>query len=390
MPIRDILRGEDMAVDIGTFKTPGQLIEALLEERSWTKRALAVVLDVDESKVNRLCSDRQPVSAEIALLLEEVFGMDAACFLSIQSAFDLAKARITAQADPKRATRAHIQGLPLAEMIRRGWINARDVRDPRIEEELIRFFDTNRIEDIEALPHSAKKTCANEHATPVQIAWLYRVRKIAREMLVAHFNPDGLSSVLQKLKPLLTSPEATRKVPRILAEAGVRFLVVETLPGAKIDGVCFWLGERSPVIALTMRFDRIDNFWFVLRHEIEHVFRGHGKIEAILDSELAGDGSTAGESTAQEELIANEAAADFCVPKKMMDAIVARKAPFFYDRDILAFSKMINVHPGLIAGQIRRRTNKYDRFQNYLVKVRSLLIPSATVDGWGNVYPVEQ
>jgi HTH-type transcriptional regulator / antitoxin HigA len=169
-------------------------------------------------------------------------------------------------------------------------------------------------------------------------------------------------------------------VPRILAEAGVRFLIVETLPGAKIDGVCFWLNDKSPVIAMTLRFDRIDNFWFVLRHEIEHVLQGHGKTKVMLDSDLGGE-ATGDVVMSEEEMIANAAAADFCVPKKMMDAFVARKAPF---------AKMISAHPGLIAGQIRHRTKSYNRFQNYLVKVRALVLPGAVVDGWGNVYPVEQ
>lgn len=379
-----------MATETSEFKTPGQLLEALLAERGWTKRTLAVVLAIDEQKVNRLASDRQPVTADVAVLMEEVFGVDASIFLGLQCAFDLAKARIVALPDAKRATRAQIHsGLPLSDMIKRGWINAKDVRDPKVEDELVRFFGTNRVEDIEVLPHSAKKTEVSEPASPAQIAWLYRVRKIANEMLASRYSDDLLNAALPKLKPLLISPDAVRQVPRILAEAGVRFLIVETLPGAKIDGVCFWLNDRSPVIAMTLRFDRIDNFWFVLRHEIEHVLQGHGKNKVMLDSDLAGDAADE-VAIPDEEMIANAAATEFCVPKKMMDAFVARKAPFFHDRDIQAFAKMINTHPGLIAGQIRHRTKSYNRFQNYLVKVRALVLPSAVVDGWGNVYPVEQ
>ena len=62
-------------------------------------------------------------------------------------------------------------------------------------------------------------------------------------------------------------------MPRIVSECGIRLAIVECLPNAKIDGVCFWLNKYSPVIGLSMRFDQIDNFWFVLRHEIEHVLR---------------------------------------------------------------------------------------------------------------------
>lgn len=381
-----------MTIDSSLYKTPGQLLEGLLSERGWTKRTLSVVLGMDEAKISRYASDRQPMTADVALLLEEVFGVDASAFLALQCSYDLARARIVAQPDPKRKTRAAIHhGLPLADMIKRGWINAKDVRDPAIEGELVRFFGANRVEDIEILPHSAKKTQVSEPASPTQLAWLYRVRKIASEMLVARYSHESLSAAVVKLKALLISPEAARKVPRILAEAGVRFLIVESLPGAKIDGVCFWLNDKSPVIAMTTRFDRVDNFWFVLRHEIEHVLQGHGRDKAkiMLDSDLAGDASAA-QDISEEERVANEAAADFCVPKKMMDAFVARKAPFFHDRDILAFSNMINVHPGLIAGQIRHKTKNYTRFQNYLVKIRSAVLPNSVVDGWGSVYPVEE
>ena len=70
-----------------------------------------------------------------------------------------------------------------------------------------------------------------------------------------------------------------------MMECGVRYIIVEGLPGGKIDGVCFWLDPRSPVIGMSLRFDRIDNFWLVLRHEIEHVLCGHGKSEPIIDVE---------------------------------------------------------------------------------------------------------
>ena len=52
-----------------------------------------------------------------------------------------------------------------------------------------------------------------------------------------------LGSALGRLRRLTLDPEEARHVPRILMECGIRFIVVESLPGAKIDGVCFWLGK---------------------------------------------------------------------------------------------------------------------------------------------------
>ena len=111
-------------------RTPGQLIADLLEAKGWTKRVLAIVLGPDETGINRLVADKRQVTAEMALALEDVFEVPADRFLKLQKDYDLAKARISARPDPGRNTRAQlIGGLPVAEMIKRGWIDVSDVRD---------------------------------------------------------------------------------------------------------------------------------------------------------------------------------------------------------------------------------------------------------------------
>jgi HTH-type transcriptional regulator/antitoxin HigA len=208
-------------------------------------------------------------------------------------------------------------------------------------------------------------------------------------MIVAPFSVQGARVALQKLAPLRVSAEAIRTVPRILAEAGIRFVLVETLTAAKIDGVCFWLDDRSPVIGMSTRHDRIDNFWFVLRHEMEHAIQGHGKASPNIDAELEGEKAGTGPNVPEEERVANAAAADFCVPAKMLQAFIDRKAPYFSERDLLGFARSLGVHPGLVAGQLQHKTGRYDRFRSHLVKARSFIAPAAVVDGWGDVAPVD-
>jgi len=377
-----------MQMNFDNYKTPGQLIEALLEQRGWTQRVLAIVLDISESALNKVVAGKQSMTAELALALEDVFKVEAAQFLNLQSSYDLARARLVARPDPERATRAQIYaGLPISDMIKRGWLDASDARDrAKVEVALAKFFNVDSLDQIEVLPHAAKKTAVAEGTTLAQLAWLYRVRQISSEMLVAPFSTFGARRAAERLKELLLSAEEARKVPRILAEAGIRFVLVESLPSAKIDGVCFWLDETAPVVGMSMRFDRIDNFYFVLRHELEHVIQGHGKAVITIDSDVEGDRD--GDAIAEEECVANLAAADFCVPKKTMDSFIARKAPFFSERDILGLAATLKVHPGLVAGQLRRRTGRYDRFGSHLVKIRSIIAPGAVVDGWGDIAPV--
>ncbi len=379
-----------MAMETQNFRTPGQYIDALINSRGWTQRVLAIILNMDETTLNKIVKGQRSVDAKTSLMLGEIFGVDPDGFLELQKKYDLARAAIEMIPDPGRATRAHLfGGLPVSDMIKRGWLDADNIKDvPRVEAALANFFGVKSVEEIEILPHAAKKTQTFLPASPVQIAWLYRVKEIASEMIVGKFSVAAANNAINSLKSLLHAPEETRKVPRILAECGIRFLIVETLPSAKIDGVCFWLNERSPVIAMSLRYDRIDNFWFVLRHELEHVIQKHGQKEAMLDAELEGEKAGTGLNISNEERIANEAAIEFCVSQKKLDSFIIRKHPFFREKDILGFANTIHVHPGLIAGQLQHRTGRYDRFRDHLVKVRHAVLPSATVDGWGDIAPV--
>jgi HTH-type transcriptional regulator / antitoxin HigA len=372
--------------------SPGQYLESLLAQRGWTQHVLCAVAGIDQSSVSKLITNKRPITAELALAFEVVFSTPAERFLGIQKDYELANARRNAKPDPAAVQRAQLIGaLPIPEMIKRGWLDVPDTRDAmRLESELMKFFSANAMADIEVLPHAAKKTNVSSDTTPPQLAWLYRVRQLASEMLVSPYSVFGARRAVEMLRNLTLSAEEARKVPRILAGAGIRFVIVESLPHAKIDGVCFWLDDASPVIGMSMRHDRIDNFWFVLRHELEHVIQAHGKGtgQIVVDANLEGERAGNGPDVAEDERIANTAAAEFCVPKKTMDSFIARKSPFFAERDILGVAATLQVHPGLVAGQLQNRTGRYDRFRNHLVKVRSIVAPNAIVDGWGDVAPI--
>lgn len=380
-----------MSIDARNYNTAGQLIAAALEEKNWTQRVLAIVLGVHETSINKLIAGKRPVTAALAVELEELLGIRAEDFLELQKRWDVAQARFASRPDPARKTRAHIfGGLPVSEMIQRGWLDAPSIRDvPAVEAALKDFFGEASLDTIEILPHAPKKTPVSSDVTPVQLAWLYRVRQIASEMLVGRYSAAAGRSAVAKLRDLLSAPEEARKVPRILAESGIRYVIVESLSTAKIDGACLWLDEVSPVIGMSLRYDRIDNFWFVLRHELEHVLAGHCHGATMLDAELEGERAGTSSEIKEEERVANAAAAEFCVPQDQLKRFVERKAPFFAERDIVGFARTLRLHPGLVAGQLQHQTGHYERFRSQLAKIRDMVTPSAIVDGWGDVAPVE-
>ncbi|PHY14128.1 addiction module antidote protein, HigA family [Caulobacter sp. B11] len=355
---------------------PGFFLKEELEERGWSQRDLAYILGTPEQAVNLILAGKRGISPEMAKALGTAFDVHADLFANLQRAYDMSRAR---DPDPSVGRRARLQSAyPVREMIKRGWLEDTDAA--LLEAQMACFFEVANSNEIPHMEHAARKTAYDE-SPPAQVAWLFRVRQIARSTPVGKYSEAALREALPRLRALMIDPQEARHVPRILAECGVRLIFVERLPNAKIDGVCLWLNKQSPVIGMSLRHDRIDNFWFVLRHEIEHVLRKDGQSKPIIDVDL--DDTNSSEPLPPEEIAANAAAAEFCIPEKEISLFIARKSPFFAERDIVGFSKRLQIHPGLVVGQIQKKTKRWDLLRKHLVKIRLHVLPGAVVDGWG-------
>lgn len=374
---------------IDDYRTPGQYIEKLLAERDWSKEFLSFLLSVSPTIVSRVLAGTRSIDAQMALDLGEVFGVEPEVFLRLQQSYDLAMARVVTKPNPERATRANLFGhLPVREMIKRGWLNVENPKDVEaVEGELMRFFRVDDLNDIEILPHAAKKTNVEGSISGAQLVWLYRVRQMAEDQMVATYSDAAMRKAIKELEPLMISPDGVRKVPRVLENAGVRFVICESTKSAKIDGVSFWLDSESPVIGMSLRYDRIDNFWFVLRHECEHVLQHHGRDEdtMMLDTEL----EQCRENVSEEERIADLAAANFGVTQDALQRFIRRKEPFFREQDLLGFARTEAVHPGIVVGRLQRAIGRFDLLRQHLVKIRSRIVQDVIVDGWGETAPVD-
>ncbi|MGO9663690.1 MAG: HigA family addiction module antitoxin [Polyangia bacterium] len=363
---------------------PGEFIREELEARGWTQGVLAEVMARPERTISEIISGKRAITPETARGLSAALGPSPGYWLNLEGAYRLSK---TEHSDEDVRKRSAIYGYaPIREMIRRGWIAATE-SVAELERQVLAHFGVSSLEERPSFCGAAKATAAP--VTMAQMAWAFRVRQIASRTLVPKYSEQSLRNAIAKMRSLLREPSDVAQVPTILAACGIRFVIVEPLPSGKIDGITFWLdNNESPVVGMSMRFDRIDNFWFVLRHELDHVLRMDGIEEAMFDVDLERE---CGESTDDREKLANEAASDFCIPKPKMDCWIARKSPFFSELDLLGFAKVQDVHPGIVAGQLRHRIKRHDIFAKYLVKIREALLTSAAVDGWGQVRPtIEQ
>ena len=358
---------------------PGDFIAEELESRGWSQIELADILGRPARLVSELIAGKRAITPETARGLGAAFGTGPEFWMNLERDYQLSRAAHDDMAVERRA-RLYSKA-PVKEMVKRGWILHSDNIDV-LEKRVKDFLEIEDIDDEPTLPHAARKQDYSI-CSPAQWAWLFRVKQIARHVAVLDYSSAALRSVLARLEQLLVAPEEVRHVPRLLAECGVRLVLVERLPNGNIDGVCCWLDDKSPVIGMSLRRDKIDNFWFVLRHEIEHVLRGDGIDEWMIDWDLEGERAGTGDDLPEKERLANRAAAEFCVPGDRLGSFLARKHPFYYERDVIAFAKLLNRHPGLVVGQMQFRLNNYSYLAKHLVKVRSIVLPGAIADGWG-------
>jgi HTH-type transcriptional regulator/antitoxin HigA len=111
------------------------------------------------------------------------------------------------------------------------------------------------------------------------------------------------------------------------------------------------LSDGSPVIGMTLRYDRIDNFWFVLFHELIHIMKHLHKedIESIFD-----DLDIDAEGIEQE---ADEEAGEVLVPEDKWNTALAR---YLRSEDsVKDFAQELHIHPAIVAGRIRKEANDY-------------------------------
>lgn len=369
---------------------PGAILREELEERRWTQSDLAEILGRPARLVNELLSGRRAISPETALGLGEAFGTTADVWMNLEAAYQLSRASHNGGAVAKRA--ALFTKAPVKEMIRRGWIEASESADI-LEKQILSFFG---IESLDQQPdliqaHAARKSTSYEDVTPAQLAWLFRTRQLARSLHVPKFEKRMFASVIERLKECAEYVPEIRKVPRILSDHGIRFVVVEPLKGTKVDGATFWINKYSPVTALSLRYDRIDWFWHTLMHELEHVSNGDGrsgKDRIVLDTDLVGSGRTEDKPEA-ERIIDQKAAANLIDPSDLDDFIL-RVRPLYSTKRIQGFAKRIGVHPGIVVGQLQFRGEiSYAHSRAMLVKVRGRVTESALTDGWGFMPPLD-
>ncbi len=247
--------------------------------------------------------------------------------------------------------------LPYKEMIKRKWFDVPRGGDP-IEKVKEYFLHAAGPQFATAL-HRKKMHSGNVPNEYALLAWQARVlerarAKIEEGTLGAFALDDRWLSDLARLTKRKDGPKRARD---LLAKKGIVLVVERPLPGSYLDGAAMLADGETPVVGLTLRYDRLDNFWFVLMHELGHVFRHlfDGLRFDFFDEESASD-------TDVIEVEADKFALDTLIPEDLWDQCLSRFA--LSEEAVRIDAETIGIDPAIIAGRIRKERGNYTILNN--------------------------
>ena len=254
---------------------------------------------------------------------------------------------------------------PIKEMEKLGWFEAIKKDAFSSTEELVKAFlsQLKGKANIQALyRRTFRGEEIDERAHYSTLAWTARVMVRAKQsnLQKVKFDPANLTpDLFRELAQLSWFEDGPRLAVEFLAKYGVVLIIEPRLPNTRLDGAAILMEGNVPVIGLTLRFDRVDYFWFTLLHELAHVWKHlNSTDEAFVDRLENMD------SVLPFEKEANRIARDALVPR----AIWKRSKAFFSPnkQNIVELAHKLHVHPAIIAGRLQFETGKYSNFRELL------------------------
>jgi HTH-type transcriptional regulator / antitoxin HigA len=359
---------------------PGRYLKQFLEEKGWIQDDLAAILGKSRQGISEIVSGKSGITLDMAVMLAAVFGNTAQDWLKWDQAYRLA----TADRDVTEVEgRAKLyQTAPVREMAKRGWIQpVMDVQALRAELEV--FYGVDLLNSEIHFPVATKRTVKIPNLKPAEMAWCFRARQLAGTLLCNEFCSTRFAKAQSTFRRLAAHPKEAARLPHVLSDYGVRFVVIEPLPDVQIDGAAFW-DDRGPVIAVSLRHDRIDGFWFTVMHECSHIRHGDPlSVDTRMVDGTKGVVVALADDVAEQR--ANEEAAGSLVPQEEMESFIRRVGPLYERKRIIQFANRLKIHPGIIVGQLQHRKElSYALLREFLVKVRDQVVATALTDGWGH------
>lgn len=330
---------------------PGTLIKDELEVRDdLTQKDLAILLGVKPSFLNEIIKGKRPITADIAILLEKSLDISADYWMKFQSQYEIDSAKIKEKNISKikliEIWNIISQYVPIKYFSKKGYLT----NDLSFNISVIQTIYSVKSIDELVNKFSEKKFAFFKKSEKLQIdeknmiAWTSLVEYEAQRKKTNTFNFENLPQLITELREIFYNNNSTLDlVDKKLSQYGIKFLMIDKLEKTPIDGYSFW-SINNPVIALTLRHNRVDNLAFTILHEIGHIalhLRDNRDIKFL-------DLTKIEETKIERE--ANLYAQESLIPLICWNDLLKNYTPL-NDELIYQFSNKYRINPAIILGR---------------------------------------
>ena len=338
---------------------PVEAIKFRMEQQGLTQRDLVPYIG-SRSRVSEVLSRKRPLTLSMIRALHEGLAIPAEALLP----------KPASQVDEE--LKVDWSRFPLREMIKRRWIVADASEILTKGQELMEQFLSplkGRSALVSLYRRSEHIRSGREMDRYALIAWTVRVltRALEHSSRITYRAGTVTPRFMGEVAKLSWSETGPLLAKEFLEKHGITIVIEPHLQRTYLDGASIMMPKQNkPVIGLTLRYDRLDNFWYSLMHELAHVARhldGDKSFYDDFDTEYKHD-------TLEEE--ADKLAGEALIPAKEWEQHPARTVPSPQAAQRLA--DRLGIHPAIIAGRIRHERKNF-RLLNQLVghgKVRRL------------------
>ncbi|HDS5366312.1 ImmA/IrrE family metallo-endopeptidase [Klebsiella variicola subsp. variicola] len=248
----------------------------------------------------------------------------------------------------------HIESLP-ADLKRSKGITGRNRNFENISE-LFTSFCSNKGKGSALF---RKGTSADELLVSTWLSFVYEKERIISSVSEIPTYTKLKKEYLSEFAKYSVDEDFPLSAPKLLLSLGIILIYQEAIPSAKVDGVVYVNEYGNPVIALSLRYSRLDNYWFTLLHELSHVVLHYEQLEAPIIEDL--------DINDPDNLVESQAdrlALDSLIPRNLWRGCVVKES--LKDDDLFAFAKEIGIHPAIIAGRVRNERKAYKHFSKII------------------------
>lgn len=347
---------EEKRIPMG-YPTSLAAIQFRMEQGGFIPRDLIPIMG-SRAKVSEVLSGKRTLTMQMARALHASLGIPADVLLQ-QPGGEL----------PSELEGIEWERFPVAEMAKRGWFpGGRNLagRAKEIMSDLIRRAGGKEVLPV-ALFRKNDHARLNAKTNPYALkAWCWEILARANSRkLPAAYKPGTVDlGFLRKIARLSWSEDGPRLAQKFLAEHGIHLICLAHLRRTHLDGAALQLADGTPVIGLTLRYDRLDNFWFCLLHELAHVGRHFetSRAEAFVDDLSLRD--VEGVKHDLKEGEADEWAEEALIPSEAWEASRVRFDPS--PLAVMALAQSLGIHPAIVAGRIRHETKNFRLLSHFV------------------------